>query len=105
MTLVSFLMRVRKPFIITFVVLLQPLCLYNFILLSKDMIYGDSSGLYLKPLPRYGFMRVPENAFTLKCEAFQRLAADFAQIYFPSQEFSSPFRHSKKRRCRDRIER
>ena len=29
-------------------------------LLSKDMIYGDSSGLYLKPLPRYGFMRVPE---------------------------------------------
>ena len=55
MTLVSFLMRVRKPFIITFVVLLQPLCLYNFILLSKDMIYGDSSGLYLKPLPRYGF--------------------------------------------------
>ena len=66
MTLVSFLMRVRKPFIITFVVLLQPLCLYNFILLSKDMIYGESSGVYLNPLPHYDFMRVPENAFTLK---------------------------------------
>ena len=89
MTSMSFLKRVRKPLFVISFVILQPLCLYNFILLSKDMVYGDSSGLYLKPLPRYGFMRVPENAFTLKYEAFQRLAADFAQIYFPSQEFSS----------------
>ena len=89
MKLISFFKKVRKPlFIITFIVL-QPLSLYNFILLSKDMIYGDSSGLYLKPLPRYGFMRVPENTFTLKYEAFHRLAADFAQIYFPSQKLSS----------------
>ena len=89
MKLISFFKKVRKPlFIITFIVL-QSLSLYNFILLSKDMIYGDSSGLYLKPLPRYGFMRVPENTFTLKYEAFHRLAADFAQIYFPSQKLSS----------------
>ena len=55
MTLMSFLKRMRKPLFIISFVILQPLCLYNFILLSKDMIYGDSSGLYLKPLPRYGF--------------------------------------------------
>ena len=61
MTSMSFLKRVRKPLFVISFVILQPLCLYNFILLSKDMVYGDSSGLYLKPLPRYGFMRVPEN--------------------------------------------
>ena len=81
--------KMRRPLFIIAFIILHFLILKNFILLSKDLIYGDSSGLDLSPLPRYGFMRVPENDFTLEYKSVNRLAADFAQIYFPSQKFSS----------------
>ncbi len=75
-------------FIIIFI-LLNCLILYNIILLSNDIINGDFTAKNLFPSPRYEFMRVPENPLTLKVKAENRLAADFAQIYFPSQKFSS----------------
>jgi hypothetical protein len=53
------------------------------------MINGDFSARNLKPLPIYGFMRVPESPLAKKVEGVNRLAADFAQIYFPSLNFSS----------------
>ena len=86
---ISLLKRVSKPLFIIIFILLHYLILNNFALLSKDMVYGDASGLNLNPLPRYGFMRVPESDLTLKYEAVNRLAADFAQIYFPSQQLST----------------
>ncbi|MFP6720945.1 MAG: hypothetical protein VCF25_11890 [Candidatus Poribacteria bacterium] len=89
MKIISLFRKVSKPLFIIIFLILHCLILNNFILLSKDMIYGDFSGLDLNPLPRYGFMRVPENHFTLKYESVNRLAADFSQIYFPSQKFSS----------------
>jgi hypothetical protein len=53
------------------------------------MITGDFSAKHLIPLPRYDFMRVPESPLTEKVDAVNRLASDFAQVYFPSLAFSS----------------
>ncbi len=61
----------------------------NFFLLSKDMIYGDFSAEGIFPRPMYGFFRVPDRPNTIERNAVNRLAADYAQIYFPSLEFSS----------------
>lgn len=65
------------------------LIINNFILLSKDMIYGDSSAEKIFPHPFFGFYRIPDRVNTIEHNAVNRLAADYAQIYFPSQEFSS----------------
>jgi len=56
----------------------------NFFLLAKDMIHGDFSAEAVYPVPRYLFFRVQTDKF----EAQNRLAGDFAQIYFPSKNFS-----------------
>lgn len=79
----------KKQLFLFFFILLHCLILNNLFLLSKDMINGDFTANNLVPSPRYEFMRVTKNPLTLKVEAENRLAADFAQIYFPSQKFSS----------------
>jgi len=61
----------------------------NFYLLSRDVIYGDYSGEKIFPKPLFGFFRIPEFANTREHNAVNKLAVDFAQIYFPSQEMSS----------------
>jgi hypothetical protein len=61
----------------------------NFFLLSKDMILGDHSAENIFPQPFFGLTRMHEKPNTLEHNAIDRLATDFAQIYFPSQEFSS----------------
>ncbi len=61
----------------------------NFFLLSKDMIYGDFSGERISPKPYFGFLRIPDRPNTIEHHAVDRLSADYAQVYFPSQEFSS----------------
>jgi hypothetical protein len=86
---VSLLKSRKKPLFMIIFLVLHCLILYNFIYLSKDMITGDFSGRSLIPRPRYGFMRVPRNPFTLQFDSVNRLAADFAPIYFPSQKLSS----------------
>lgn len=60
----------------------------NFFLLSKDLIYGDGSGEKIIPQPLYGFARIYNRENTIKYNAVHRLAADYAQIYFSSQEFT-----------------
>jgi len=53
------------------------------------MLYGDLSGKKISPQPLFGFWRIPDRANTLEHNAINRLAVDYAQVYFPSQEFSS----------------
>ncbi len=60
----------------------------NVFYLSRDMVYGDYSGKAVRPTPQYGMMRVPNNnRFVKPARAIDKLAADFAQIYFPSRKF------------------
>jgi len=61
----------------------------NFLLLSKDMVYGDSSAEKIFPQPFFGLFRIPDRPNTIEHNAVNRLASDYAQVYFPSQEFSS----------------
>jgi len=89
MKLISHLQKFYKPlFIITFVLLHYPIA-NNFALLSSDIVYGDKLALNVSPQPLYGFMRVPENGGTVQFVAVDRLAADFAQIYFRSKNTSN----------------
>jgi hypothetical protein len=78
----------RRLLISCFVLSLIPV-LNNFIRLSRDMTLGDFSARAIFPAPQYGFLRIPANPSTVKHTAVNRLAADFAQVYFPSQQFSS----------------
>lgn len=80
--------KTRRLLITCFVLSFIPV-LNNFIRLSRDMTLGDFSSKAIFPLPEYGFYRIPANPSTVKHLAVNRLAADFAQIYFPSQHFPS----------------
>ena len=53
------------------------------------MIYGDLSAEKVFPQPLFGLYRIPDRLNTIEHNAVNRLAADYAQVYFPSQEFSS----------------
>ena len=61
----------------------------NFLRLSRDMIYGDFSAVNIIPPVMYRFLRVPDLPYAKEHNAVNRLAADYTQIYFPAQEFSS----------------
>jgi len=63
--------------------------LRNVFLISKDMLYGDFSAAQILPAPRYPFERIPDTPLTQQYHAQNRLAVDFAQIYFPSQHIAS----------------
>ena len=65
------------------------LAVVNFFLLSKDMLRGDYSAKDIFPQPMYGFFRVPDRPNTIAQNGVNRLAGDYAQVYFPSLEFSS----------------
>src|SRR5690349_7782463 len=67
-------------------VLLLPLMLYQFFLISKDMILGDGSSGRLIIQPRYEILRIPENSIAIQYDAVGRLAADLAQVYFPARD-------------------
>jgi len=41
------------------------------------------------PQPYYGLLRIPDREVTIQNNAVNRLAGDYAQVYFPSQEFPS----------------
>ena len=59
------------------------------------MLYGDQSAESVYPRPIYKLHRIPDRANTIQHNGVNRLAADFAQVYFPSQEFSSLGDHYK----------
>jgi len=65
--------------------LLHIFILNNFVLLSRDMIYGDFSAASISPTPRYPFFRIPTSDY----QGLNRLGVDFAQVYFPSKQFSA----------------
>jgi len=60
----------------------------NLLFFCSDMIHGDGAVARLVPGLRYWPMRVPRNELADRHLASARLAADFAQVYFPAQDFS-----------------
>ena len=79
---------IKGLFIILFIVA-HIFILRNIFLLSKDMLTGDLSAEQLLPMPRFGFERIPASQSAEATHAQNRLAIDFAQIYFPSRQFAS----------------
>lgn len=53
------------------------------------MLYGDLSAEGVFPQPLHGLYRIPRRENTMEPNGVNRLAADFAQVYFPSREFLS----------------
>ena len=76
----------RIVFVIVFI-LVHFFAIQNMILLSRDLLLGDHSAEKIKPLPQYGFIRIPRTQWTKSSHALDRLAVDFAQVYFPSKVF------------------
>ncbi|MFC1680530.1 hypothetical protein ACFL1S_01895 [Pseudomonadota bacterium] len=52
--------------------------------LANDLLNGDGSGLEMPIQPFYGFLRIPPSEINESVNASGHIAADFAQIYFPS---------------------
>jgi hypothetical protein len=69
-------------------IVLNYFAIKNLYLLSRDMLYGDFSAEQLIPHPIYPLVRVPSTAVTVKYAAVNRIASDFAQIYFPAQDIA-----------------
>lgn len=59
----------------------------NIWLMSRDLLNGDFSGKAVHPAPQEGFFRIPNGKYVKPNRALDRLAADFAQVYFPSRMF------------------
>lgn len=78
----------RIAFLVVFVAL-HLVAASQLYLLSKDILYGDRSASLLAIPLRYPAMQVPATPLTVKFTAQQRLCADFAQVYFPSQNPSA----------------
>jgi hypothetical protein len=62
------------------------LSIHSAAIVTRDMRTGDGSMAQLRPGPRYEALRVPDTPFTARFQAGNRVAADFAQIYFVSRE-------------------
>jgi len=85
----DFMRNIKKTIFYILFVLAHIFILRNAILLSKDMLYGDFSAGKILPSPRYPFERIPDSPSAQQYHAQNRLAIDFAQIYFPSQKMAS----------------
>jgi hypothetical protein len=85
----SLLKRTKPPLFVILFLGLHWLVLNNFLLMSKDMIRGDFSAHKIVPQPVYRFGRVRRSQTARDCKAVNRFAGDFAQVYFPSREFTS----------------
>ena len=77
------LIRYGQPVLIGLLVLLNGFALWNFGLLTKDLIYGDKSADELLIRPLYHPIRVPVREITKARDAVGRVGSDFAQVYFP----------------------
>ncbi|MGZ6347347.1 MAG: hypothetical protein ACXWNC_07280 [Anaerolineales bacterium] len=81
--------NIKKILFLAAFIIAHVFILRNIFLLSIDMLNGDRSGEKMIPLPRYGFARIPDSPFTEQYKAQNRLAVDFAQIYFPARQMAS----------------
>jgi hypothetical protein len=79
----------KRAISILIFILVHILLLRNGFLLSKDMLSGDYSAAGLIPSSRYSYARIPDNPATRMVQAQDRLAVDFAQVYFPSRDGTS----------------
>jgi len=77
--------RMGGPLFLAGFLVLHIFIVNNFLLLSTDMIRGDFSAGQISPAPRYPFFRV----ITADYQGLNRLGGDFAQVYFPSKDFST----------------
>lgn len=59
---------------------------YQFTLLARDTVTGDESTAALLVGTRYPVMRVPPSDGASRADATHRIAADFAQVYFPARD-------------------
>ena len=75
-----------KPVLIGLLVLLNFLAAWNFVLLSRDLIRGDSSADELLIRPIYHPFRIPNRSIAAARQAVDRVGSDFAQVYFPAQD-------------------
>jgi len=78
-------MRTRRLIFACLFAAVHGLALYNLVLLSRDLVLGDGSAERVLPAPRYGLERIPDDPTSRAYQAQDRLAVDFAQIYFPSR--------------------
>lgn len=76
----------RVAFGILFVVL-HYFIVRNVLLLSRDLLTGDFSTAAVRPAPQFTLNRIPNTELVKKTGAHDRLAEDFAQVYFPSRMF------------------
>jgi len=59
----------------------------NVYLLSRDILFADFSIKNVRPQPHYNPKRLPDVFFVRQAGAYNHLALDFAQVYFPSRRF------------------
>jgi hypothetical protein len=85
----TFLQKNKKKLFFFLFIAAHIFILRNVILLSRDMLYGDFSAEKIFPSPIYGFMRIPDSPLARLHNAQNKLAADFASTYFPSQQMDS----------------
>jgi hypothetical protein len=64
--------------------LLNCFALWNFLLLSRDLVNGDRSADELLVHPIYRPLRVPARPITEARQGVGRVGSDFAQVYFPA---------------------
>lgn len=59
---------------------------FNLSYLIEDLLYGNGAGERMVVAPRYDFMRIPDTGLSRQVGAQGRIAADFAQVYFPVRD-------------------
>ncbi len=77
----------RIAFIALFI-LLHVLMARNLWLFARDTLTGNLAANQTWPAPQYGFFRIPKTSLTEQYHAHDRLAGDFAQVYFPAQNLA-----------------
>src|SRR5512141_2158116 len=75
-----------KPILIGLLLLLNFLAAWNLVLMSMDLINGDSSADELLVRPIYHPFRIPNRSIAQARQAVDRIGSDCAQVYFPAQD-------------------
>ncbi len=84
----AFISRVLKPALIGLLLLLNYFAIKNLLLVSADLIRGDTSADGLAPRPIIHPQRIPVRPITQARQAVGRVGSDFAQVYFPAQDIA-----------------
>ena len=85
--------KVKKTLFIAIFIIMHLFILRNVLMFGRDMLYGDKAGENIIPTPLYGLKRIPDTSMTRLYEAQNRLASDFASLYFPAKQMKILGRH------------